>query len=492
MKPLSGSVFAWVPSGLDRRTAAALAIAVGTAVAIAVLPLTWALAVVGGSVLLFATLVRPQLAILLLVPAIPFGSLRQVRVGGMNVGPTEVVVGLALAACLMRAIARRQIRVELPRLVVPLLVFLGTLCLSLLAANSLPDSIKEIIKWVEVLAIYLMVANYMDEHWSQALLVVILGTGVLVALHGIYQFLFQVGPEGFVLFDRFMRAHGTFEQPNPYGGYLGLTLPLALGLLAAGILRVNGGIRRTWMIGAGASAALMLVALIMSWSRGAWLGLAAASAAMAIAVVARGGRAAVLSTALAILFVYFLLAGGLARVPQSIVQRFSDFVPYLGVLDVEGKEITDANFAVLERVAHWQAAWEMWTDHPWIGVGIGNYASVYPRYALPLWPLALGHAHNYYLNIAAEAGILGLLAYLYLWAVAALSAWRAARGGSSGWRWGVALGVVGVLAHLSIHNLFDNLFVHGMYLHVAVLLGFVAVLPVRRSDSVDAVHCSTR
>ena len=75
-------------------------------------------------------------------------------------------------------------------------------------------------------------------------------------------------------------------------------------------------------------------------------------------------------------------------------------MPYLGIADVRGREITDANFAVLERMAHWQSALTMWNEHPWLGVGIGNYEPLYAQYALPLWPLPLGHAHNYYLNVA--------------------------------------------------------------------------------------------
>jgi O-antigen ligase len=193
---------------------------------------------------------------------------------------------------------------------------------------------------------------------------------------------------------------------------------------------------------------------------------------MAIAVVVQSGRAVVLATILVALLAYVLLAGGLARLPVSVLQRFSDFLPYLGVVDVRGLEVTDANFAVLERMAHWQSALSMWTDRPWTGVGIGNYEQVYARYALPLWTLPLGHAHNYYLNIAAEAGTLGLVAYLCLWGLALIGVWRALRR-TSGWLWGVVLGVLGMLVHLSTHNLFDNLFVHGMYLHVAILLGVV-------------------
>jgi O-antigen ligase len=294
-----------------------------------------------------------------------------------------------------------------------------------------------------------------------------------VALQGIYQFLFRVGPEAFLLFDRFMRAYGTFAQPNPYGAYLGLTLPVAAGLAIA--LRLRRGGAREWplLVLSVVSGVLMAIALVMSWSRGAWLGFAAAVVAMALAMVVRSRWAAPwLAIGLAGAG-YLALAGGVAYLPPALVQRFSDLTPFLSVSDVRGVEITDANYAVVERLAHWQAATAMWADRPWLGVGIGNYSVAYPAYALPLWPDPLGHAHNYYLNTGAETGILGLLAYVAFVGVALLLTWREAMR-STGWRWGLVLGALGVLVHLSVHSLFDNLYVHALYLQVAILLGAVA------------------
>ncbi len=456
--------------------------------AVALLPLTWAVLLVLGGIVLVATLIRPQVGLLLLVPAVPFGAVRQVRVGGMNVGVTEVLVALVLAAWLMGMVARRKVRIAWPPLTLPLLFFWGVILLSSLGAVSLRASLKEIIKWSETLALYVMAFNLTTTgRLRRAVVFVMLGTGALAALHGIYQFLFQVGPEEFVLFGRFMRAYGTFEQPNPYAGYLGLTLPLALGFLVASVVQLAAGRRRDsaaktrgahevgvwgWLLWAVGCGGPMLLALVMSWSRGAWLGLAAAVGVMLLAVVVRSGRGAVLIAVLVLLAAYLLFAGGISLIPPAIVQRFGDFTPYLGLADVRGVEVTDANFAVLERMAHWQSALAMWTDHPWLGVGIGNYEAVYGDYALPLWPHALGHAHNYYLNVAAEAGLLGLGAYLLLWGAALLLAWRAARR-ASGWEWGLALGVLGVLVHLSVHSIFDNLYVHSMYLHLAILLGML-------------------
>jgi putative inorganic carbon (HCO3(-)) transporter len=481
---LNGSRAAWTARSLDGWSLAAIGLIAGFALGIALLPLPWVVLLVLGSAAVLATLVRPQLGVLLVVLAVPFGSLRQVRIGVMNVGVTEVLVALVLAAWLMRMIARREVTVKWPPLTLPFGLFFIVLSLSSLSSVSLQHSLKELVKWVEVLALYVLAANVMTGRWKKALVAVLLGTGALAALHGIFQFLFQIGPEEFILFGRFMRAHGTFEQPSPYAGYLGLTLPLAIGLVFAVIVPMGRRVSSRWLVCAGGTGALIAIAVVMSWSRGAWLGIAAAGGVMLVAVAARSGRAAVLGVVFAVLLAYLLLAGGASLLPPSIVQRFSDFVPYLGVADVRGVEITDANFAVVERMAHWQAAIEMWTDRPWLGVGIGNYEVVYARYSLPLWPVALGHAHNYYLNIGAEAGIIGLLAYLVLWGAALLQSWKATRHARD-WNWGMALGVLGVIVHLSIHNLFDNLFVHAMYLQVAILLGLLASLKNAPQDSDD-------
>jgi len=84
---------------------------------------------------------------------------------------------------------------------------------------------------------------------------------------------------------------------------------------------------------------------------------------------------------------------------------------------------------------------------------------------------ALAHAHNYYINIAAEAGVLGLAAYV-LFAGSALWYSYAAIRQSTGSASAVALGVLGALVATSFHNLFDVLYVHGM----VALLGLLMVL----------------
>jgi putative inorganic carbon (HCO3(-)) transporter len=480
---------AYLSWGSPLFNAALLLIVLTVGLSLALLPLTLAGGVVLGTIVFLATLIRPEVSLYLLILAVPFGSVREIAISGFTVGAAEALVGLVLAAWLAKMVAAREVKTTHPPLLLPLLIFLGAILLSLTGALSLRYSFKEILKWLEVLGIYLFVVNVIEREQAKVVVLLMLLAGIGQALLGFYQFLGRVGPQAFVVLGRFVRAYGTFEQPNPYGGYLGLVLPLAYGVLLGtrtfGIRQfVNSwgrhestNLRATNFLLALLGLATMGAALIMSWSRGAWLGFAAAFILTNLAYSQRG---AVLFALLCLLIASVLLLGSIQALPQTMIQRLTDFLPYLHVFDVRGVKLTDANYAVVERMAHWQAAWGMFGDRPWLGVGIGNYEPVYPAYSLPGWTEPLGHAHNYYLNIAAEAGLVGLAAYLALWGAAFWQAWKVIQATQGYWR-GVAAGILGVLTHLSVHNFFDNLYVHNMYLHIAILLGLLFVA-VKRED----------
>ncbi|MBI1879941.1 MAG: O-antigen ligase family protein [Chloroflexi bacterium] len=181
---------------------------------------------------------------------------------------------------------------------------------------------------------------------------------------------------------------------------------------------------------------------------------------------------------LALLGALTALAGSFdwgAASTNAITQRLVDAVSIAPISDISTIEVNDANFATIERLAHWQAAREMWRDHLWLGVGFGNYPVVYPIYAVGRWLDPLGHAHNYLLNIGAEAGLIGVTAYLIFWILTFRVSWFALQAGDSFNR-AVGAGGLGILVHLHIHNFFDNLFVQGMYLHVAIILALISII----------------
>ncbi len=452
--------------------------------ALVLLPLPSAVAVIGGTLALLAILRWHELALYALIVAVPFGSWFPIPLGVGNLTAVDLLVALLVALWLARMIAQeRAIRIQFPPLSFAFVLFLGAALLSTTVTLSLQHTAKETVKWLEMFAIYLYVANNLNRAQIIRSLGVLFLAGLAEAAIGIYQFLFRVGPEGFGLFGRFMRAYGTFEQPNPFAGYLGLIIPVALGMaLTLAVLRGRSADRRgrLWdLILAGLAAGTLVVvlaALLMSWSRGAWLGV---GAALLVTVVVQSRRAFVASTIAAFLLVFVVLLSSINVIPEAIAERFSGIGDYFGIFDVRGVKVDDANYAIVERMAHWQAAMEMFVDHPALGVGLGNYEVVYPVYALPRWSDPLGHAHNYYLNVAAEAGLVGLVAYLILWGAALWQGWRAVRTLHGASR-SIAAGLLGMIVALSIHNAFDNLFVHGMAVQVGIGLGIVAATAKER------------
>ncbi len=329
----------------------------------------------------------------------------------------------------------------------------------------------------------------------ETLVLLMLLAGLAEAVLGIYQFLFGAGPEGFLI-GRFLRAHGTFGQPNPYAGFLNLSLPLGYALLLAAISRPQADESRlhasriTYHASRITFCVLFLLitgsALLMSLSRGAWV---ACAVAFVVISLLHSRRTAIFSVVGVLVVAWLLVLGGANLLPSAVTQRLSSVTAYFRVFDVRGVKITDENFAVVERMAHWQAAWGMINDRPWFGYGAGNYAAAYPRYALAGWKDPLGHAHNVLLNVAAETGLVGLAAYLFFLAAALWTCWRTVRtltpalspvgrGGrfdatSVPLARAVALGVLGVLVAKITHEMLDNLWVHSMGVQVALLLAMV-------------------
>ncbi|HET9111063.1 MAG TPA: hypothetical protein VFN78_09585, partial [Ktedonobacterales bacterium] len=114
---------------------------------------------------------------------------------------------------------------------------------------------------------------------------------------------------------------------------------------------------------------------------------------------------------------------------------------------------------------------------------------------VPGWAESLTHAHNYYINAAAETGALGLLAFLAVIAVAIWVAWRstraadptrADRGALAGVdARAIAIGCAAVIVALCIHNVTDDLFVHAMELQFALALGLLLRLGAPNGQQAD-------
>jgi O-antigen ligase len=500
-------------------------IAVLAGVALSQWSLLWSAALLGGTAIFLLTLIQPLFGLGLTLLLGPLGALENILFGRAIVDSGQLMLMFTLAAWLGRGVLRRSIILPSTFLNLPLWLFIFVAALTLVDAPSLELGLKELLKWLEISLIMWLVVNlaggevtgrragercpapktqngmrdrpYTYITWIVAMLLL---AGLSQGLVGLWQFGWRgTGPEHFAILGRFYRAYGSFEQPNPFGGFMNLTALPALGMLiglVAGKRVAGAGVRgsrgegvKEYNIRAPAPLHLLLfvaigagvttLALIFSWSRGAWLGLAAGAAVLVLFWPTKRWRGL---TLVGLVVALFFLGIRFNLAPASVTNRIGTFSEDLRFGDVRGVDINDANYAVLERLAHWQAALEMARHQPWLGVGFGNYEAAYPAFALINWPDALGHAHNYYLNLLAETGVVGLAAYLFFWAAVFWQTLTVL--GQLKWpERGIALGLLAAWVALATHHLVDKLYVNNIYIHLGVMLGLLQLLEDKQCTS---------
>jgi hypothetical protein len=155
------------------------------------------------------------------------------------------------------------------------------------------------------------------------------------------------------------------------------------------------------------------------WLLGGWLPGLLALVAMAGMVWISGSRAAFLGG----LFLSLVWLSGLPRAWKLVVGTTIAlgiaFVLFFGWQDRLGRfmTITDPNTpSTQSRLEIWQVAWQAFKEHPLTGIGANRFGLYYLEHRPPnaLEPAA-PHAHNLFLNLLAETGLLGTAAFLILW-----------------------------------------------------------------------------
>jgi O-antigen ligase len=452
------------------------------------IPLPWMLVVLAVLVVLIAIMISPTVGLYLMLIAVGFSptfGLSDDPEAAVSISAFEPLTLLMMLFFLLQGVTRHRITLPREGLFGALILLLTLLFLAAGGATSYPLAIKEILKWVLLILAYIYTrVTIRDDRAARSLLTVLFLTGSAEALLGAVQFFGTIGPGAFGVGD-FIRAYGMFGQPNPYAGYLGTILPTALAL---SLVRHPGKFRVIAVV----SSLLIATGIVLSLSRGAWVGLVISLGVMAMAWGPRARKLVIPLTALGVLFV---VLGNVGLLPASLASRVTSVTENFGVFDIRTVTLTPENFAIVERMAHWQAGWYMLQDYPFLGVGPGNYPAVYDEYYIPPWREPLGHAHNYYLNMAVEAGIPGMLALLLVLGMAFRGLKRRLVAANSLmaapperiehgpialdppfsplFARALALGLLGSLAMFSIHNMFDNLLVHGVGIQVGVLLGLI-------------------
>ena len=222
-----------------------------------------------------------------------------------------------------------------------------------------------------------------------ALLTAVVLAAAAVSCLGIVQYIFRWGyqSEAWVDSDMFstiqFRVSSTLKNPNMLGQYLILMVPLGgAKLLTARSWKA----RALWF---GCCGALCLC-MLLTFSRGAWLGLLFAGAAFFVLLNPR----LMLLFPVALVGLYFVL-------PPSVIERFTSI-----------GNLSDASTSY--RVYIWMGTLAMLKDYWLCGIGPGTEAfnMVYPAYSYN--GIIAPHSHNLFLQIVSDAGVAALGVFILL------------------------------------------------------------------------------
>lgn len=382
---------------------------------------------------------------------------------------------------------------------------IAVMTVSLWNAQFLTPGYEELYRWLVAGVTFWLVLQLVETRRHLILALVLVGAlAFLEGGLGIGQSLTGAGPASFQIGGGISRAFGTFGMPNSFAAYMEMVsiplVPVSIwaadqvwrrargyrlerfkGYLASANSRRNLLVSLAMFLVIGGGAFVGLAAIALSFSRGGWLGTASA---LGVVVLLLGRRAIFTSCVLVATLSLLLFISAPGAVLVEIQQRFNQLSEQAQIGDVSSVPVTDENFATVERLSHWQTAVAMWDEHPWLGVGAGNYNERFTEFAVhPQFDESQGHAHNYYLHLLAETGAAGLLAYLALLFATFAIGWRAYRSRDALTK-AIGIGAIGLSTALTVHNFFENLHVLNISLQM-MLIWALALIATKLASSSD-------
>jgi O-antigen ligase len=305
---------------------------------------------------------------------------------------------------------------------------------------------QELVRILTYTLIYLVVVNNLHrQNHVQWLSWILVFFGMLLAAYAIFQFATD-SPRvwHFLKPPQYMgRGSGTYICPNHLAGFLELLIPIGLAFAILG--RKNHALRLFLAY----ASVVMIVGVVVTLSRGGWI--AVSLSLLVFAGIVLKNRAHRIPALLALLVVV-ITATVFAQRSEQVQNRVE-------------KALT-AGTVEHVRSRQWLAipTTRMWLDHPWLGVGPGHFDHRFPKYRPVEIQVRPGRAHNDYLNLLADWGLVGgliLLAGITLLGHATWRTWRYVRreedefGGRQSNRAAFVLGAsIGLLA-LAIHSVTD-------------------------------------
>ena len=279
-----------------------------------------------------------------------------------------------------------------------------------------------------------------NENTVKKLVMLFVGfTGVL-AVHGVYQYIIGVEmPASWISSNEVgirTRVYSIFTSPNIFGSLLVLALPMCVAL----VLLMKKGFQKILFSILGLC---MCASLVFTYSRGAWIGVAVA---IAVYVLMKDKR-----------LIFPVVVVGLLML--LLVPSISNRILYM-----LSSEYMESSMKA-GRLIRWLTGIQIFKEHPWIGLGLGSFGgAVAANHGLTA--IVQGkivdtfYMDNYYIKILVEAGLVGIVAFVYLmWQVFSISVKTLhiveEKRQEKELGIGILAGLVGVMIHCFVENIFE-------------------------------------
>ena len=271
---------------------------------------------------------------------------------------------------------------------IPIIIFGIIITIGTITSIDIMGSFRDFaIHFVSFGLVFVMINSIDRLEDFNIIVTMIVFSATIVALIGLYQYIVGVPVDaGWVDVsnnpDIKARVYSVFDNPNILAEYLVMTIPLSISLF----WYTKKIVKKVLFL---ATSAILTLSLVLTLSRGGWIGFAVSALIFILLVEKRF-----------LLSIIPIGIGGLLFLPKSILSR---------ILSIGNLGDSSNSY----RITMWKIALNIIKDNPLAGVGFGHkpfqqtfetYISDMPTY----------HAHNTYIELAAELGIPGLIAFLFL------------------------------------------------------------------------------
>lgn len=330
---------------------------------------------------------------LLILTPLPYGSTES-----WAVALWELIIFATMIVWAIYSLIKGHIIFQFNPLLLPLAALLITAFIQIATISYDPyTTFQAVMKISAYLCFFLLFTTFVSTIRRVDLTIrVIVALCILIALIGIGQ-----SYTGRIIWE--YASFGPFVNRNHFAGFLEMGIALAGGIIVTGIVKRE-------------ILALYISAIII----------------MSAGIVLSGSRGGMLSLIGEIIFIITLTIPTL--IPKKFKPKKLKMAPPLGIataglaiiilaLFIAGSEDlirninqtkneTSQNVPLSERynrIELWKTTGEIINDHPWLGVGLGAYPTTYTRYDRSSGTQRVEQSHNDYLQIAADAGITGII-----------------------------------------------------------------------------------